>query len=229
RKTKAVFVDISGTLLVGNAALPGAIDALARLKQNYTVRLVTNTSKESQRAIYERLTTLGFAVEPSEVFTSLAATRALLLRDQRRCFFIIPPATEEDFADVPRDSPDTVVLGLAPDSFDYATLDTGFQILRQPDARLIAINTSRFYATPSGVHIAAGAFVRALEYAANVSAHVVGKPSAEFFRAAAASCHLDVESCVMIGDDTGDDFEGAMRAGLRAMLVATGRFDAARR
>ena len=46
-----------------------------------------------------------------------------------------------------------------------------------------------------------GAFVSALEYSADKTATVIGKPSEQFFRQAIADePDLRVEDCVMIGD-----------------------------
>jgi ribonucleotide monophosphatase NagD (HAD superfamily) len=63
-----------------------------------------------------------------------------------------------------------------------------------------------------------------LEYAAGIEATVLGKPSAPYFEAAVAALASDPEDTWMVGDDVEADVEGAQRAGLRGVLVRTGKF-----
>ncbi|MCQ2356019.1 MAG: HAD-IA family hydrolase, partial [Methanocorpusculum sp.] len=76
-----------------------------------------------------------------------------------------------------------------------------------------------------GLLLSAGAFVAALEFAADVSATLLGKPSAAFFHAALSSLGLPPEEVVMIGDDPRSDIGGAASVSVRGVLVLTGKFD----
>ena len=69
-----------------------------------------------------------------------------------------------------------------------------------------------------------GAFVAGLEYAAGVEAEVVGKPSRAYFDAALAELGASPGEAVMVGDDVEADVGGAKAAGLRGVLVRTGKF-----
>ncbi len=53
---------------------------------------------------------------------------------------------------------------------------------------------------------------------------VAGKPSPEFFRAAAASLGLPEAAVLVVGDDVRTEVEGARAAGALGMLVRTGKF-----
>ena len=64
----------------------------------------------------------------------------------------------------------------------------------------------------------------ALEYASGKPALVVGKPERAFFDLALADLGLPPESVAMVGDDPGLDVAGAQAAGLRGILVETGRY-----
>jgi len=94
---------------------------------------------------------------------------------------------------------DSVVVGLAPSCFDYATLNTAFRILKgettrslissgntkpqTPDpAHFIATHKAKYYETESGLSLGPGPFVVALESASGAQAHVVGKPTKKFFQ-----------------------------------------------
>jgi ribonucleotide monophosphatase NagD (HAD superfamily) len=70
----------------------------------------------------------------------------------------------------------------------------------------------------------AGPFVVALEYAAGVEATVLGKPAKDFFLSAVASLGCRPEETVLVGDDAASDVGGALKAGLRGILVRTGKY-----
>lgn len=55
---------------------------------------------------------------------------------------------------------------------------------------------------------------------------MVGKPESAFFLAALASIDesLIPQQAVMIGDDVRDDILGAINAGMRGILVKTGKY-----
>jgi ribonucleotide monophosphatase NagD (HAD superfamily) len=65
--------------------------------------------------------------------------------------------------------------------------------------------------------------VRLLEYATARQARVLGKPSADFFRLAVDAAGVPPDRAVMVGDDRSADIAGAHHAGIRAVLVRTGK------
>ena len=65
-------------------------------------------------------------------------------------------------------------------------------------ASLIAIHEGRYYKRPDGLALGPGPFIKGLEYASNVKAKVVGKPTIGFFKAALEE--TDPTQAVMIGD-----------------------------
>lgn len=97
---KALLIDLSGTLHIGPTAIPGAVDAIERLREakfpfkfwfvllrlphmimgrDSNRFLSSNTSKESTVALINRLAEAGFTIHPEEIFTSLGAMRELLI------------------------------------------------------------------------------------------------------------------------------------------------------
>jgi ribonucleotide monophosphatase NagD (HAD superfamily) len=69
-----------------------------------------------------------------------------------------------------------------------------------------------------------GAFVSALEYASNKSAAVIGKPNANLFKLAVRSWTVSKSSVYVVGDDLDGDVLGAQNAGMKSILVKTGKF-----
>jgi HAD superfamily hydrolase (TIGR01458 family) len=232
----ALLLDLDGTLYVGDAALPGAVEAVRALaERGVPRRYLTNTTRLSRRAIAARLKALGFPVAEDEIFTpSLAAADWLSERNLRRIALYVPDAAHEDFADfelvnlqvdLARSDapPDAVVVGDLGEGWDFFTLNRAFTQLMD-GARLVALQKNRYWLTSGGLVLDAGPFVAALEYASGQEAVIAGKPSVTFFELAAASLGVSRDRVAVVGDDVEADVAGAQAAGLRGVLVRTGKF-----
>ena len=92
---------------------------------------------------------------------------------------------------------------------------------------VITIGMNKYFKEEQGLMLDAGPFIRAIEWAADTSAIIMGKPSAAFFAEVVASTPFAAAECLMVGDDLSGDVEGAINAGLQALLVRTGKFQAA--
>uniref|UniRef100_A0A8C0VE07 Haloacid dehalogenase-like hydrolase domain-containing protein 2 n=44 Tax=Passeriformes TaxID=9126 RepID=A0A8C0VE07_CYACU len=203
RALKAVLVDLNGTLHVEDSAVPGAQEALKRLRSApVTVRFVTNTTKESKRDLLERLTGLGFDIAEHEIFTSLTAARNLLEQQQVRPLLLVDDKALPDFTGIGTDNPNAVVVGLAPEHFHYEMMNRAFRLILD-GAPLIAIHKARYFKKKDGLCLGPGPFVTGLEYATDTKATVVGKPEKTFFLEALRGTGCAPEEAVMIGDVRG--------------------------
>ena len=221
---KAVLLDISGVLYEGSELIPGAVEAVARLrKSGLTLRFVTNTSRKSRSRVLSDLQRMGFEVDKSELFTAPLAARRWLERERRRPFFLVHPDVEEDLEGLDQVNPDAVLLGDAGDGFTYFNLNEAFRLLIE-GAPLVAVGDNRYFMADGQLHLDAGPFVRALEYAADTRAIIAGKPSADFYREVIDDASCKAGEALMVGDDVTADVEGALDAGLQACLVQTGKY-----
>lgn len=64
---------------------------------HFRVRFVTNTTKESKAHLHASLSSLGFQIDQSEIFTSLTAARSLIEREKLRPMLFLEPEALEDF------------------------------------------------------------------------------------------------------------------------------------
>jgi HAD superfamily hydrolase (TIGR01458 family) len=221
---KGLLIDLSGTIHVGKQAIPGALEAVRRLqREGVPFRFVTNTSRETRAMLHHELVELGLEVPVEQLFTAPMAVRRHLEQERLRPFLLINPNLEPDFAGLPRDNPNAVVVGFAQHAFTYASMNRAFRLLME-GAPLIAIGKTRYYQAEDGLDLDAGPFVTALEYAAETCALVLGKPSRQFFLSAVQELGGLPEETVMIGDDADSDGCGALAAGLSAILVQTGKY-----
>ena len=247
---KAVLIDISGTILIGEHAIPGAVDAIQKLQQqtNVKVLFLTNSSTSSI-SLLEQLRKAGFdelAIPNIDaIMTSVSATRNYLLQNNLRPYCLVEDElVETDFVGVNRNDPNCVVVGLARSKLNYEKLNGAFRLLTKlkkadaesdnttisnPPPRLIAISrATHFLDSDHELSLGPGGFVTLLEATVGVTAHVIGKPSPNFYQAAVSSLlgiEYDPSSTVMIGDDVKGDVSGALEAGLGcAILVKTGKY-----
>lgn len=249
---RAVLIDLSGTLHVGDKPIAGAVDACRRLQSlGVPVKYLTNTSKTSSSALLKQLRDIGFdnlAVPDGSIMTSTTAARNMLIRHKLRPLCLVENVLMDDLTNVQTDSsdPNCVLVGLAPNAFCYGRLNEAFRLLMKlkderdtghsnndesgsPISPLIAIHRGKYLRDVDGeLSLGPGGFVSCLEEAAGVEAITVGKPSKSFFQSAIAEWlaqGIEPEEIAMIGDDAEQDVNGAIRAGLGlGILVQTGKY-----
>jgi HAD superfamily hydrolase (TIGR01458 family) len=173
--------------------------------------------------VCEQLRSLGFGVDETEIFTPARAAAGLI--GDRSCFPLVDESLLEDLREMTLDQerPDYVLVGDLGEGFTYDRLNAAFRLL-VGGAELLALQKNRYWRTQEGLSLDAGPFVAALEYASGKSATVVGKPERAFFRLALVDMGLEPHEVAMVGDDTESDVAGAQAAGLRGILVKTGKY-----
>jgi HAD superfamily hydrolase (TIGR01458 family) len=224
---RGVLLDVDGTLLQADRALPGAARAVERLRaRGIPFRLTTNISRRPRAATAAILRREGIGVEDREVLVpAVLARRRILDSGRRRAAFLLPPEALADFDGVIEDGerPDWVVVGDLGRDFTWERLNRAFGWIRG-GARLLALHRNRFWDNGrDGIVLDAGPFVVALEYATGAEAELVGKPARGFFDLALAELGVPADGVLVVGDDLEADCAGARRAGCRAALVLTGR------
>lgn len=230
---QGILFDMDGVLYNAEHPIPSAAETVAWVRsQRIPYRFVTNTSSRSRQALVQKLEGFGIAATAGEILTP-ALTAAAWLRSQPSgdVALFVRPAALADFnglACVPEDAETGaryIIIGDLGESWDYRTLNRAFRLLHDnPESRLIALGMTRYWQTPQGLSLDVAPFVAALEHATGRKAIVLGKPSVEFFHAAASQLALPPEAVLMIGDDIHADIGGAQSAGLVGALVKTGKF-----
>ncbi len=245
RGVRALVLDADGVLVMRGAALPGAAEALARLDARaIPYRVATNISSLHRETLAERFARMGLPIPAARIVTALSATVDDVRRTYpgRPVFVLTHPDGLREFGDLPRLTPEevdtdgatvaAVVFGDAGRDLSYENLDRAFRMVRR-GAELIAMHRNGWWYTARGETIDTGSFVAALEYATGVRARVTGKPGPLMFRTAFRGLAADVAATggaklrrsevAMVGDHAPQDIVGAHRAGLRGILVLSGR------
>lgn len=221
--TNAVFFDLSGVIYEGDKIIEGAVDTLQTIRRrSLPVRFVTNTATKSREQILTKLAELGVELEPNELFTAPDAALAYIQQNDLTPYVLVHDSIAPMFTDGEIEL-DCVVLGDARERLNYASLNRAFQILMQGKP-LIGIGDNRYFSDGEQLLLDAGPFIHALGYAADTTPIIMGKPSQAFFRQVLATVDVPAAECLMVGDDIYGDIEGALNAGLQALLVRTGKY-----
>jgi HAD superfamily hydrolase (TIGR01458 family) len=225
-----ILLDIDGVLHVSGEPIPGAPEAVARLREiGHTLRFVTNNSTLPRAALAEELRVRGFPLEDDELQTTPRAAARELAGKRVLALVMSGVVPDLEGVELVGDGADAVLIGGCDESlepnqvFSYMNLARAFAEI-QAGADLFCMHKNTWWQTARGPMLDGGAFVAGLEYATGVESTVLGKPSPSYF--AAALDALDAEPALtwLVGDDIESDIRGGQAVGLRTVLVRTGKF-----
>jgi len=221
---------VDGVLHVSGAPIAGAASAIKRLRDNgHRIRFVTNSTTKSRGQLGEQLREMGIAVEDEEIQTTGAVASRVLAG--KRVLALTMPGMLDDLEGLQLVgmNVDAVLLGGADEGeetgriFSYLNLNRAFHEL-DAGADLYCLHKNKWWQTADGPRLDAGAFVAGLEYAADIEATVLGKPSNAYFAAALEALDAEAGLTWMVGDDLEGDIVGAHKHGMKTILVRTGKF-----
>jgi glycerol 3-phosphatase-2 len=224
-----VIFDLDGVLYLGTHPVPGAVDAMKRLRSHrIEVAYVTNNASRDADAVAELLTSIGVPAKGSEVTTSAQAAAAELARRLPAGGAVLvvgAPALAAEVSAVglrPSDTADQVVAvvqGFGP-QVGWAQLAEACVAVRS-GTTWVATNTDRTVPSPRGPLPGNGALVEVVAMSAGRRPDlVVGKPAPTLFHETAA--RHNSQHPVVVGDRLDTDIEGANNAGMDSLLVLTG-------
>lgn len=164
-------------------------------------------------------------VSVSEVFSPAPAAVSVLKERGLRPHLLVYDGLLPEFDSVDKTNPNCVVIGDAAEKFSYQNLNEAFRVLiglEKP--MLFSLGQGRYYKETDGLKLDVGAFMKALEYACDLEAEVIGKPSTTFFQSVLSDMGLQPHEALMIGDDLLNDVGGAQHCGLMGVQVRTGKY-----
>jgi HAD superfamily hydrolase (TIGR01458 family) len=224
---KGILFDLDGVLYIGSEAIDGAVEAVNRIRDSHLkCRFVTNTSTLSLASLARKINALGFDIPGHEIISApQAALRYLQRQKNPLCRLLLADDVKKDFAGLAQSDTEAqfIVVGDIGNAWSYSMLNEVFNCLTH-GAKLIAIHKNRFWQTEQGLQMDIGGFVQGLEYASGTEAMIIGKPSADFFNIALDEMQLNASEVAMVGDDIDSDIGGAQHAGLKGILVRTGKY-----
>ncbi|HZS75828.1 MAG TPA: TIGR01458 family HAD-type hydrolase [Ktedonobacteraceae bacterium] len=224
---RGILLDIDGVLHVSMQSIAGAIETLKWLEQQgYHTCFVTNTTTSSRSTLVQSLQEIGLPIPEDRVMTAPVATASYIRQHYpgKRVWLLTKGNTAEDFAGINlvQDNADVVVIGGAEELLTYETMNHAFRMLMN-GAELLGTHKNLYWKTREGLQLDSGAYIYALEKATGKQATILGKPNRAFFEQALLSIGVQSHEAIMVGDDIENDIGGAQQAGLRGILVCTGK------
>ena len=224
---KGILLDLDGVLCIGKTPIPGASEAIQLMKEKeIPFRIATNFTTLSRTSLFTKLNSMGINVDEHHII-SAAYAGVLKLRSMGSpsCEIFLKEDTKNDYDEFQIDpiSPEVIVIGDLDDRWTFNIINNIFNKVLN-GSKIIALHKGRYFQVSEGLQIDSGAFIKAIEYATSTTSEVVGKPEKAFFELALKDMNLAPEESMMIGDDIINDVEGAQLAGVKGVLVKTGKY-----
>lgn len=219
---KLLILDIDGVIYCGNDAIPGAQNALEELqKRGFIVKFLTNDGVNSRHSRAKALNSLGFNIEPANIYTAASLAAEYLRRmGSPRTMFLFEGDSLQEFFNIPvdEDQPEFVLVGDFFHCYDFERLDRAFRAIMD-GAGLLAVQRNRYWAAGPRPIIDIGLWVAGIEYCTGVSAKIIGKPEIGCYKFVCSESNVEPQDAIMVSDDLYSDLKGAYEAGLRIIHV----------
>ncbi len=224
------ILDLDGTVYLGDRVIPGAADAIARLRaRGQKVLFLSNKPLQSRANYAEKLSRMGIPAAEADVLNSsfVLASRMAQVAPGARVFAIGEPPLLEELERAGlriTEDPNHIehVVAAFDRTFDYRKLNIAFQALRR-GSRFWATNPDRTCPVDGGELPDTAGVIAALEATTERCVEeITGKPSPIMVAIALAELELPAASCAMVGDRLETDIRMALETGLVAILTLTG-------
>ena len=224
-------VDLDGTVYVGDQAVPGAVDALARIRAaGSRVVFLTNNPLRSAASYAERLRGLGVQADEREVVTPLAVLTGHLRKRHAGAavLTVAEPLVGQTLraagiAVTAEPSEAGVVVVSFDRTFDYAKLLAAFRAVRLHGAVIVATNPDPFCPSPDGGLPDCAAMLAAVEACTGATAQaVLGKPGPQMAAEVRARLGVPAADAAMVGDRILTDVAMSRALGMTSILVLSG-------
>jgi NagD protein len=228
--------DLDGTVYLGEALLPGALEALTTLRRlGRRVVFLSNNPTHSRHDYAAKLTRLGLPTSAEDVINSSTVMAAFLQKRMPGArLFVVgeEPLCRElaaaGFRLTQQPGEIDAVIASFDRTFAYWKLQIAFDAIRL-GAAFFATNGDRYCpvpvtpATPTGGQPDAAAVIAAIEACTNRRVEaIVGKPSPHMAAAILDVLNLPPHRCLMTGDRLETDIAMGMAAGMATALTLTG-------
>ena len=232
-----VFLDLDGTLYLGETRLKGALELVNGLRfQDIPIHFISNNTSNARSQGIDKLKRLGFQPRPEEMYSALDSTMDYLEQHQIKNIALLAlPALEEEARDAgiklwqdtnswdaeeSNDTPDAVVLAFDK-SFTWSKLRWGMRHIKN-GAQFIATHPDTYCPTSGLYDPDIGCLIAAFQAAECPDPIVIGKPSDLFLKSFLIKNNQVASKCALIGDRIYTDMVLANKLNMRSILTLSG-------
>ena len=233
---RALIIDMDGVLWHGDQPQAGLVEFFQTLRElSLPFVLATNNAGMTAGQYVDKLASMGVKVALNEILTSGMATALYLSKhyhpDHTRVFVIGGIGARQPLLDLGftltglyetghEDRAHLVVCGLDRDlSWDKIATAT---LNIRAGAYFVGTNGDVSLPTEFGVTHGNGAILAAIQAATGVAPAIIGKPEPIIYQQAMELLDVDMDYTIAIGDRLDTDILGAVRTGIRSLMVLSG-------
>ena len=229
-----VVLDLDGTVYRAGEPIPGAVEAIDRLREaGYSVVFCSNTPTKTPAEYADLLSEMGVECGPDDVVPASTVTREYLRRHhpEEPTYLVGAPSLAAYFEAAGQeltDAPDASVFVASWDErFDYDEMQAALDCIGE-DTTFLGTDPDRTVPDEDGFMPGSGAIIAAVAGTVGRDPdRVLGKPSEEAARAVLDRLDLPAERCLVVGDRLDTDLAMGADLGMATALVATGVTDPA--
>jgi len=224
---EAAFMDLDGTLYLGNNKIEGVNEFLTRLTNKGIKKYyLSNNSSRSKKDYIGKLASFGINATKSEILLSTDDLLGWLGNNNYSNTYTIGTESmcemlEENGINTKSEDPEIIVLGYDTE-INYDKL-TKSSIFLHKGIPLVASHPDTVCPSPDGGLPDVGAYLALLEATTGVKPmHICGKPNPGMLNHKIKELGLEARQVAMIGDRLYTDMEMANQVGCLSVLVLSG-------
>ena len=224
---QAIFLDLDGTIYLGDKLIPGALDFLSRCGERGVSRFfLSNNSSRSTLQYCEKLSAFGIDVKEDEILLSTHDLLSWLNKNNIEQTYVVGTKgmcsmLEAIGINTASSNPQYVVLGYDTE-ITYEKLVIASEYLHR-GIPLVASHPDIVCPSRGGGLPDVGAFLDLFKATTGVDpVHICGKPNPEMILHKIEELGFDPERCAMVGDRLYTDMKMAIDSGVISILVLSG-------
>lgn len=224
---RTIFMDLDGTVHLGGKVLPGAPEAIDRLrKAGKKVYFLSNNSSQSKTDSVRKLQDLSVAATEDDIVLSTDAVIEYLKESGIEKVYILGTTSmKKAFLDagfrIEDSDPDYVVVGYDTE-LDYKKLKAACTYINK-GVDIIATHCDAFCPSENGPIPDIGAMIELIRVTTGKSpVKIFGKPDREMVQPILASLAVEPGQVLFVGDRLHTDILMATNVGAQSVLVLTG-------
>jgi HAD superfamily hydrolase (TIGR01450 family) len=223
----AIFLDLDGTIYLGDQLIPGALDFLLRCQERGIKRyFLSNNSSRSVKQYVIKLNNMGVPAEIEDVLLSTHDLLSWLEKNNITETWLVGTEGMREMLEnkgisTTSSRPQFVVLGYDTE-INYEKIATASTFLHS-GIPLVASHPDMVCPSPEGGLPDVGAYLAMFKATTGKDpVHITGKPNPGMILHKIDELRLDPARCAMVGDRLYTDIAMANRAGCVGVLVLSG-------
>lgn len=227
-EVKCFLLDLDGTVYLGGRLLPGAKEAVERLRERAKVVFLTNNSSVSRKDYVMKINAMGIKCTENDVYTSGLAAAAVINRDfaGKKVYLVGTDRLKTEFTEqninlVEIDYPELVVIAFDT-SLTYEKLSRSCKYIRE-GVPFMATHPDFNCPTGDGAIPDTGSFLALIKASTGCDPFLIcGKPHAPMVEGIESATGIKVKDMAMVGDRLMTDIKFANSNGFLSILVLSG-------